>query len=531
MKRQIIATIFLLIATAAITVVYFKNLNLPGSNTSRVMAAIPDDAALIFQFTNEKSFYDIFNGNTLLQSAVGVDNVTDLDTVRSQLINNPLIAKYLSGQSLFVSLHPLKDKGVDLLLTLSAAKGFDAALVDQIASQKNSGLIITPLHINGVKGYGIYFNSIKKRFYVIDKGEGVYSASFSQELAQRSAQFKFMGDKHGFVLLSEQQNHNSLANLYLNYGQLTPLFDKLFANNTDIFRSFKMLSAKAVLSLNYKDDAFMFTGVSTLEKNNITYLNLFTGQQPVFNHLKDIFPSTTAYSTNFSVSDPSKFSSDLYQYHIKAGIKQEQDQLFDKIKSEAGINLRTEFNNLLGNEFAIITTRYEEKYAIISVKDGSKLLPFMLNISNMVTDHIGQFKYNKLPFFLLGDAFGVLKKPYFMILDNYLILATSQKELTSYSDTYLNRKFLSKIDQYNQFYDLLSERSNVAFFINFKNSQSILKKDMLPDMYDSYQRNNPGWKNFYGASFQLSSAENNFYTNFCMRLNNVDTAAVNNQFR
>jgi len=226
-----------------------------------------------------------------------------------------------------------------------------------------------------------------------------------------------------------------------------------------------------------------------------------------------------------------KFGTDLYQYHVKAGIQKEQDSLFKKIKAEAGISLRTEFNNLLGNEFAIVTTRYEEKYAIISVKDGSKLLPFMINISNMVTDNMGQFKYSKLPFFLLGDAFGILKRPYFMILDNYLILATSQKELSSYADTYLNRKFLNKTDAYNQFYDLLSERSNVAFFINFKNSQQILKRDMNPDVYSSFENNNPGWKGFYGASYQLSSADENFYTNFCMRLNNVDTTAVNNEFQ
>jgi len=531
MKKQIITTILLLIATAAITVVYFKNLNPPGSNTSRVMAAIPDDAAVIFQFTNEKSFYDIFNENTLLESVTGKDQITDIDTVRNVLLGNPLIAKYFNGQSLFISLHPLKDKGVDLLLTLSAGKGFDDILIDQIAAKKNSGLIINPLHIEGAKGYSIYFNSIKKRFYVVDKGEDVFSGSFSQELAEQSAQLKFKGDKHDFVLLSEQQNANSLANLYVNYGQLTPLFSKLFVNNTDIFRSFKLLSAKAVLSMNYKSDAFMFSGISTLQKGAFTYLDIFGDQQPVENHLKDIFPATTAYSTNLSVSDPLKFGADLYQYHVKAGIQKEQDSLFKKIKAEAGINLRTEFNNLLGNEFAIVTTRYEEKYAIISVKDGSKLLPFMLNISTMTTDNIGQFNYSKLPFFLLGDAFGVLKKPYFMIVDNYLILATSQKELTSYSDTYLNRKFLSKTDAYNQFYDLLSERSNVAFFINFKNSQSILKRDMNPDVYHSFESNNPGWKNFYGASYQLSSEDKNFYTNFCMRLNNVDTTAVNNEFR
>jgi len=531
MKKQIITTIILLIATAAITVAYFKNLNPPGSNTSRVMASIPDDASIIFQFTNEKSFYDIFNGNALLESVTGKNQIADIDTVRDVLLGNPLISKYFNGQSLFVSLHPLKGDGVELLLSLSAGKGFDDGLIDQIAAEKNSGLIVNPLHVQGVKGYSIYFNSIKKRFYVVDKGEGIFAGSFSEELAELSAQTKFKGDKQDFVLLSEQQNSNSLANLYVNYGQLTPLFSKLFVNNTDIFRSFKLLSAKAVLSLNYKSDAFMFSGISTLQKGSLSYLDIFTNQQPVANHLKDIFPATTAYSTNLSVSDPMKFGADLYQYHVKAGIQKEQDSLFKKIKAEAGISLRTEFNNLLGNEFAIVTTRYEEKYAIISVKDGSKLLPFMVNISNMVTDNMGQFKYNKLPFFLLGDAFGILKKPYFMILDNYLILATSQKELSSYSDTYLNRKFLSKTDAYNQFYDLLSERSNVAFFINFKNSQQILKRDMNPDVYSSFENNNPGWKSFYGASYQLSSADENFYTNFCMRLNNVDTTAVNNEFQ
>src|ERR1700761_7402912 len=109
MKRLIITTIILLIATAAITVVYFKNLNPPGSNTSRVIATIPNDASLVFQFTNEKSFYDIFTGNTLLTSVVGKDDIDDIDTLRDQLLGNPMFHKYFDGQSLFISLHPLKN--------------------------------------------------------------------------------------------------------------------------------------------------------------------------------------------------------------------------------------------------------------------------------------------------------------------------------------------------------------------------------------------------------------------------------------
>ena len=65
MKRLIITTIILLIAAVGVTVVYFKNLSTPGMRTSNVMRTIPPTASLIFEFNNDKSFYDIFNNNKL----------------------------------------------------------------------------------------------------------------------------------------------------------------------------------------------------------------------------------------------------------------------------------------------------------------------------------------------------------------------------------------------------------------------------------------------------------------------------------
>jgi hypothetical protein len=529
MKKQIISTIILLIAAAAVTVLYFKHLNPPGANTSRVMGTIPASASLIVEFTNEKSFYDIVANDTLLNDLIGKQKLSAIDTLRSVLLGNQLLNKYFEGQSLFISLHPVKNNDLDLLLTIQATKDFDISAIGTLAGQKNSGLIVTPMRVQNVKGYEIYVNSLKRRFYVAQKGDNIFSGSFSEELAIESSKYKAQTGKPGFVMLSEQQSSNSLANIYLNNLQLTSLFSVLFSDdNTDMFRSFGQLPAEAAMSLNYRTDALMFSGTTTLlAKEPKSYLDLFAVQQPVINHLKDIFPATTAYNTNFSVSDPARFAADLYDFHLKGGIKQEEDSLFKKIKSETGVSLRTQFNNAIANEFAMVTTRFREKYAIIAVKDGAKLSPILMNISTMTTDKIGQFNYQKLPFFLLGDAFSVLKRPYFMILDNYLILATSQSELISYYDTYFNRKFLIKNRQYNQFYNLQSEQSNVSFFINFKNAEPILKMSLAPAWYAAFE-SATGWKNFYGASYQYSAADKNFYTNFCMRLSNVDTASVNN---
>jgi hypothetical protein len=515
MRKHIIITLILLIVIAYVTVIYFKNLNPPGTHTSRVMSMIPDDASLVFEFNNEDSFYDIFKGSGLFAAVTGKQQLGELDTLREQLLQNPVLEKYFDGQNIFISVHPGSSNNIELLLTTSTGPGYSPSVFEQLSKQPNNGLLITPLHTAAKQGYNIYVNALKKRFYVINNGDNIFSGSFSKDLIDESATYKINKKKQSFVLLPEQQNANSLANIYVNYSQLTPLFNQLFKNkNTDIFKSFRLLPAFAALSLNYKTDALMFNGVTAIQLNEpASYLNLFTDQQPVVNHLKDIFPSTTAYGTNFSVSDPLKFVANLSKWYVKAGLKNEKEQLFNKIQAETGTNLQTRFNNLLGSEFAIVTTRYFEKLALISVKDGTKMNLLLMNISKMADESTGQFNYDKIPFFLLGDAFSVFRHPYFLIIDNYLILANSPGELKSYSDSYLNRKFLSKNDQFDQFDDLLAAQSNVAFLLIFKNTGQIFKRDMDNGFYNAFETNDPGWKNFY--------------TNFCLRLN-TDTVTAKN---
>jgi hypothetical protein len=533
MRRLIIITIVLLAATAFVTVIYFKNLNTPGMHTSETMRTIPDNAALVLEFNNEDSFYDIFKGNKLFFSVIGKQPLVELDTLRKQLLTSPSLEKYFTGQNIYISLHPSKNNSIDLLLTIATAKGFEVTAFDQLVKQADKRLLITPVLFNGKKGYTIYSAILKKRFYLLNKEDGIYSGSFSKDLIDQCAQYNPQRERQSFLMLPDQQNSNSLATLYVNYNSLNPLFEQLFKNkNTDIFRSFRLLPALAALSLNFKNDALLFTGFSNIQHDSSPgYLNLFANQQPVANQIKDIFPSTTAYSINFAVSDPKKFKSDLSDLQAKASLQQEKELLFKKVKTETGINLIAEFNQMLGNEFAVVTTRYMEKFAIIALNNGSAFKPVMKNISTMSGDDMGQLNYNKLPFFLLGDAFSLFNHPWFMIIDNYLILANSETELKSYNDTYFNRKFQSKMQQYNQFDGLVAERSNVAWYINFKNAQPLLKRDLNDNFYSAFENNEPGWKNFYAASYQLITADKNFYTSFCMNLSQADSTIIKSNIR
>ncbi|MES2808180.1 MAG: hypothetical protein V4619_06125 [Bacteroidota bacterium] len=529
MRRLIITTVVLFIAVIAVTVAYFKNLSNPGLHTSETMRYIPDDAALVFEFKNDDGFYDIFTSNKLFASVIGQDQLSELDTLRHQLLTTPPLKQFFDGQNTFISLHPIKNKTIELLITVAAVKGFKARDLDKISNQSNKTLLVSPINIEGKPGYTIYSGILKKRFYLLNKAEGIYTASFSKDLIDQAARYQPKKDKINFLALPAQQNNNALANLYVNYSRLDILLSTLFKNkNTEIFKGFKFLSAQAALNLDFKNDALLFTGFSNILQNQAPgYLNLFANQQPVVNQLQDIFPSTTAYSMSFAVSDAKKFKADLSDWQVKAKMQTEKDSIFAKVKAETGLNLIAEFNQVIGHEFAVVTTRYQERYAIISLNNGSAFKPVMVNISRMSTADIGQLTFNKLPFFLLGDAFSQFNRPWFIILDNYLVLANSESELRSYYDSYLNHKFQNKLSQYKQFYNLTSERSNVTWYINFKNAQPILKRDLAGSFYTNFERNEIGWKNFYAASYQLVASDKNFYTNFCMSLNQPDTTQNN----
>lgn len=558
MRKQIIVTILLLIVSVFITVFYFNNLNTPRMRRDKLMRLIPGNAALIFEFNNDGGFYDIFENDSLFKAVAGKQKLGELIVLRDKLLLNPLLKKYFTAQNIFVSIHPSKTDTTDLLLTTSSANGLDPSVFDQLAKQTGNGLVITPMTEKGKKGYIIFINELKKRFYIVNEGENIFSASFSKGLIDESAVDKNRSDNPAFVLLSEHQNANSLANLYVNYDALSSLFDLVFSNkNTDILKSLRLLPGLATLSLNYRHDALMFNGTTDIRKDKPeSYLSMYTGEQAAPNYLKDIFPSTTAYSVNFAVADPLKFASDLSNWHIKAGLKNEKESLFNKIKAETGINIKNDFNKLLGNEFAVVTTRYFEKLAIISVKDGSRAKQLMAGISKISDEampmattgrkgnssaglltaddkmdffrnNTGEFNYDKLPFFLLGDVFSVFKHPYYMIIDNYLVLTNSKKELESYYDSYINRKFLSKNEQYNAFNNLLAERSTITFFFHFRNLLPVLKRDLNPNIYNIFDGKDAGWANFYAASWQFTAAEKSFYTNFCMKLNSGATITQN----
>ncbi|WP_158827821.1 hypothetical protein [Mucilaginibacter lacusdianchii] len=524
MKRLIILTLMLLAAAVTITVAYFKKLSPPGAHTNQIISTIPNTAALIFEFDNDDSFYDIYDSSSLFSSVIGEQQLQGLNTLQNAFLRNPVLKAAFYDQNIYVSIHPQAEGVPALLFTLPVK---NAVTTETVTALHDTAITIKAIDLAGKPGYCIHLNKQNQDFYLTTKGRNVFTGSFSKLLLEQAAAYEPKQTSSTFKLLPAQQSANSLGNLYINNLAFTPLFDALFKqHNPDFLKPLRILPATAALTLNYKSDALMFNGYTNFNAHGaVSYLNLFSAFKPVNNHLKNIFPLTTAYSNNFAVDDINKFIYKLADWQRKAGLSTERSSLFKKIKQETGIQIDNEFNKQLGHEFAILTTRFDEKLVIVELKDGSALRPFLTNISTMTDDESGQLNYDRIPYYLLGDVFNAVKRPHFIILDNYLILANTKREISNYKDNYLNARFLSHSTVFNEFNNLLSQQCNVAFYVNFKNSAFIFKRHLKPQTYQLYQQQS-GLNNFYGASYQLSASDNEFYTNFCMKLDTASSAGT-----
>ncbi len=521
MRRIILISVFLFIAAVTVTAFYFSKIKLPGQNTTNVINQIPEDAALVFEFKNDPEFYSLFKENSLLTSFIGPKKANELQYLHENLFKKSTLKASFNNQSIFISLHPAINSGsIDMLITTYADKITDQQKSFEVIASQTDGAI-EPEKIGDKTIQIITFPALKEAFY-ISYNAGVLAGSFSKVLLLNFLDERLENKVSNLTQLSDQQNKNSIANLYVNYKQFPILFKQLFHNQDDDFFNFLTdFPASAALSLNYKSDALLFNGFTQNDTSAANYLHLFLKQQPVKSTIKNIYPVNTASAVSFAYENPANFLKELDNLQTKLHQALKAKVLFNQIRQETGIFIKTAFWKQLDKEFAVVTTSEKEKLAIIKVKNGSELQPFLQNISINPDSSQNQFKYQNLFYYLLGEPFIHFKQPYFVLIDNYLLLSNSKNGIKHYLENYHQQHFLSEDQQYYEFDGLLAEQSNVSFFVHLPNSFLILENNLQPGFRKIFSQENSDWKDYYAAALQFTASQNSFYTNFYLEKKNI----------
>jgi len=526
MKKIIGITTALVLIVISLAYLYFSKLNVSSRNNDRVLSEIPADASLIFQYPNDKSLYEIFSDYTVFDTIIGTQAKNELAWLKDLLVSKKELNDLTDGQKFFLSFHPSKTDSVHFLwsiqlkqpLTLDELQNTFSELSEiRISKKEKSGAAI--LEINSTE--------LKRPFYLcIDKG--IARGSFSADLLSHSIDKKAKKISQAFIKeinTGLNKDVNALAHLFINYnkpGFLKPYFKRKLSDNMELFESFSGYSS---LELNYKTDVMMFNGISRIPSAKDSYIPIFLNQKPVKNTIKLVMPYNTASSITYGISDYTRYKKDLdVIFEVRAELDTLNKQI-ETIRSETGINPERDMTKLWAKEMSTIHLSTSESLAIIRLSDGSKLQFLLDPLSSFYSPTVRRMNYSNLFYYYFGDPVKRFSKPFFTITDNLLILSNSPSSIQRFLNDYNAGRLIYKTEAFIQFDQLVADQSNVSFVLYLSNAEILLRNSFRSNYSQIFRSKNNGIKDLYAMSYQLTSNNEYFFTNFYTAYKNIKTAS------
>lgn len=531
MRKLIIITSILFVAVVAAAILYFTSLQSNSRTQNNYLAHIPADAVFLASFQNDKSFYNIFSDFKVFEAILGKETEHELAYLHKQLLKSSDFSEPTSKQTFYFSFHPAKDQ-INWLLTIP----FNVKLKPEEAAsmlQKNldgSGTITADTTVSAL--YRVKINELENPFFIAFK-PGVAFFSHQRDLVRKAIDDNSAHMPASFLqglAKNGHKNDNSILNLHLNHSELFKFVNNLIrtkpGNNLQLLEGLKGMSS---LNMNFKSDALMFSGLSTLDQANAkgNYLSIYATQLAIEGELKSMLPANTAAYTSFAISDYRAFRQELTALLSKRNqLKRINDQL-TLIRSSKKIDLDTALLTKWDNEFASIELNTRETLGIIKLKDSVAFEEATAKITSAVAEHIRRFDNSNLLYYSFGDPMLPFQRPYFTLVSNYLICANTISTLQQFRKQYEQKQLLINTIPFIEFSRLQANKSNVTFFIHNENAKLNIKRLLKPTFEKAYNdTTNFNFKNFQAFSYQLSGYNGTFYSNLSAKYHLADKSAL-----
>jgi hypothetical protein len=85
--------------------------------------------------------------------------------------------------------------------------------------------------------------------------------------------------------------------------------------------------------------------------------------------------------------------------------------------------------------------------------------------------------------------------------------------------------YFYKTEAYIQFDQLVADQSNVSFVLYLNNAEILLRNSLKSNYSQNIRSKNYGIKDLYALSYQLTSNNEYFFTNFYTAYKNIKTAS------
>ncbi|MCZ4245745.1 hypothetical protein [Pedobacter punctiformis] len=508
MKKIIILLSALFLGVAFMAYLYFSKLSTDNNAKDLALQSATNNAALIFSFQNDKGFYDIISGQSLIQQVLGDEKTKLLSDLKENIINKPAFNNLIKDQQIYLSVLPDTNKSLNFLLTV------------QIQPEKNVKQFYDQLKANGAISktnepniFTLKLNDSLSIFIGIENK--VITASTSLKLV-KDAEIRLAENPFtAYIKENNRFNKNVLAHIYINFNQAPLLLKNIIAGNINgEIALFNKQDSYAILNYNFSKEKILFNGSTELKASD-NYLKLFENTAPQSIAITSLLPDNTANYALYATDNYKTWFKKLNDWLTERNESEKTAKIIKNIKSEYRTDLNTIFPVYAKNQFIVFQLSTTEKLGAISLTNGEKVKQLLLDVSADYDENTKLFKSSDILYCYFGEPFKKFGRPYYTIIDNNLIVANNASTIQSFLNHYKNNKLLMQSPPYMDALNQISNTSNISYYINTKNSADIFRNNILLPFY-KHLRADSALKDFDTFYYQMSADKNKFITNMLL---------------
>lgn len=500
-----------------------------------VFAIITDDPIGAWKKISATNAWSHLETNAYFASLTSSANSVD-----SLIHDNEMLFDLIGSRSLIVSAHMIGTKDYDFLflVDLQGASGLKF-LNEYITSIKNvkkekyfdNDIII--VH-DPATNTNLYI-SIPGTFLVMSYTKKVLINALDAQLGGATLN----KDK----LIPAGDGANSIGKLYLNYDKL-PDFVKSYSDGTN--ESADRLSESLIstnLDLRIDEDLVTAKGYTYVNDSVDSYIRTLetSGKGPT--EFFEIAPQRTAFSLSLGFNSFGEFFL-KFQENIKGDVKEYQEYRdnMSAVENYLKIDLQKQVIDWIGEEVAMLELQSygkgtdTEMAVILKANNIEKARSDLAYIEKMVRkrtpvkfksiDHRGysiSYLGMKGMFkILLGKFFARYDKPYYTIINNFVVFSNHPQTLESMIDDYLDKKTLDRSDDFKKFRRQFNDDGAVFIYTNTPVLFNNMRKIVDAETRVSMDRNKPYITCFRHVGFQMVPEGGKFMTLMAEQFEVVD---------
>ncbi len=521
----------------------------PGVASSNAFAFVPADA--VFCITTDdpiaawRKVSDSHTWGHLQGNAYFASIGSSINHIDSLMRENPLLFELIGSRSLVMSAHMTGLKQYEFLFMVDLGEAAGITFLNEyVADFGASGYQVSRETWNGVDLITVRNSSDKSNLYIGFPGRFLVT-SYNRSIlinSLRAAADTAVLARGKFSKERVPDLDDGLMRIYIDYAQLPKFVGSYSNDGREYLGELGKSLGTTVLNVTFQDDLLKAHGRTSVIDTMPSYVRALTTSGDGPTEFVSIAPQRTAFAFALGFESFGNFFS-AFENNLRRDIGEYEtyEASLEQVENYLDIDLREDFIGWIGDEVAVI--EMESTVGEKALETALVLKAQNIEVARDRLAHIEKMLKRKTPVkfktvsyrgyqinylsmkgmfrVLFGKFFARYDKPYFTIVNNFVIFSNHPQTLEGIIDDYLEDNTLGRSDEFLAFRREFANEGAAFVYANTPALFETMKELADEEVRAAMEENRDYIVSFRHVGFQLVPDGDGFFTTLAEQFNAV----------